>query len=319
MTASTTFRRLLQAVPVLLGVSVLTFLLLNLLPGNVALVILGPGATPKQIRVVERQDGLTQPLWDRYWHWLTQALQGNLGTSLISHEGVTSLVFHAVPVTLEVILVAQIVALIFAVLFASLAVLVRRRWFDRLLGLIAFGGISAPPFLFGIVLILLVAVDLHWLPATGWVPLTQSLSGNLKTVILPAATLAIGEFAVHMRILRGDMLEQMRENYVTTARAKGLPQSRIVLVHVLRNSLFVLITVVGVNIGKLLSGAVIVEVLFALPGVGNMLINAITQRDVPLVQGIVVFVAFAFVVINLAVDIIYAALDPRIRRSSSNG
>ncbi len=319
MILRTVTRRLLHAIPVLLGVSVLTFMLLNLLPGNAALAILGPGASPKQIQIVDRQDGLTQPLWDRYWHWLTQALQGNLGSSLLSHESVASLIGHAVPVTLEVILVAQVVALIFAVIFALFAVVIRNPWVDRLLSLVSFGGISAPPFLFGILLILIVSVDLNWLPATGWIPLTQSFTGNLRTVILPAATLGVGEFALHTRILRGDMLEQMREDYVITARAKGLPRRRIVFVHVLRNSLFVLITVVGVNIGKLISGAVIVEVLFALPGVGNLLINSITQRDVTVVQGIVVFVAVAFVVINLGVDLLYSALDPRIRRATSDG
>ncbi len=319
MILGTVTRRLLHAIPVLLGVSVLTFVLLNLLPGNAALAILGPGATPKQIQIVDRQDGLTQPLWDRYWHWLTQALQGNLGNSLLSHESVAGLIGHAVPVTLEVILVAQVVALIFAVIFALFAVVIRNPWLDRVLSLVSFGGISAPPFLFGILLILIVSVDLNWLPATGWVPLTQSLAGNLRTVILPAATLGVGEFALHMRILRGDMLEQMREDYVITARAKGLPRWRIVFVHVLRNSLFVLITIVGVNIGKLISGAVIVEVLFALPGVGNLLINSITQRDVTVVQGIVVFVAVAFVVINLGVDLLYSALDPRIRRATNDG
>lgn len=305
--------------PVVLGVSVLTFLLLNLLPGSIALAIAGPGADPQAIKAIEIQDGLNKPLWDRYWQWLWHALQGDLGRSLNSGEGVTNLIRHAFPVTLEVILVAQIVALALAVPAALLAVADRSGRSDRAFGTVAFAGISAPHFLWGIVLILVFSVRFHMLPATGWVPLTQSLGANLKTVILPAATLAIGEFSFYMRILRGDMLEQMREEYVTTARAKGLTGRRILVGHVLRNSLFALITVVGVNFGKLISGAVIVETLFALPGLGNLLITSIYQRDVNVVQGVVVLTAVAFVLINLVVDLLYAAVDPRVRYASANG
>lgn len=311
--------RLAQIVPVVLGVSILTFLLLNLLPGNVALVILGEGASPAAVKALERQDGLNQPLWERYWHWLTNAVHGNLGTSLITNQGVSHLIMHAVPVTLEVIVVAQVVSLALAVPSALVAVLGPRRLGDRVLGMVNFLGISAPPFLWGIVLILVFSVRLHLLPATGWVPITQSPLQNLRSVILPAATLGIGEYAFHTRILRGDMLEQLREEYVSTARAKGAGRLRVMVAHVLRNSVFVLITVVGVNIGKLISGAVIVETLFALPGVGNLLITSISSRDINVVQGVVVFVAVAFVLINTAVDLLYSVIDPRIRVAGVGG
>ncbi len=305
--------------PVIVGVSVLTFLLLNLLPGSIALAIAGPGADPQSIKAIEIQDGLNKPLWDRYWQWLWHAVQGNLGRSLTSSESVTSLVAHALPVTLEVIIVAQVVALALAVPAALVALADRSGRTDRALGAVAFAGVSAPHFLWGIILILVFSVRFHLLPATGWVPLTQSLGSNLKSAILPAATLGIGEFSFYMRILRGDMIDQMREEYVTTARAKGLSSSRVLVGHVLRNSLFSLITVVGVNFGKLISGAVIVETLFALPGLGNLLVTSIYQRDVNVVQGVVVITAVAFVIINLAVDLLYSTIDPRVRHAVANG
>lgn len=303
----------------MLGVSILTFVLLNLLPGNVALVILGDSASPSAIRSVDRQYGFNQPLWVRYWHWLINALHGNLGFSFVTNESVSHLIIHAVPVTLEVILVAQAVALALAVPSAVMAVLGPRRLGDRVLGMVNFLGISAPPFLWGIVLILLFSVKLHLLPATGWVPLTQNPWQNLRSVILPAATLGIGEYSFHTRILRGDMLEQLREEYVSTARAKGAGRLRVMVAHVLRNSVMVLITVVGVNIGKLISGAVIVETLFSLPGLGNLLITSISSRDVNVVQGVVVFVSVAFVLINTAVDLLYSVIDPRIRVAGVGG
>jgi peptide/nickel transport system permease protein len=312
-------RRLLQAIPVVLGVSILTFLLLNLIPGNAALNQVGPGATAQALKAAEVQDGLNQPLWERYWHWLEHALQGNLGDSLSTHQSVSSLILHALPVSVELLILAQVFSLLFAVPVALIAVGSPWRWVDRVLGIVTFAGISVPPFLLGIWLILLFSVNLDLLPASGWVPLSQSISGNLQTVILPAATLAIGEFCFHMRILRGDMLEQLREEYVDTARAKGAGSTRVLIVHVLRNSLFVLVTVVGVNFGKLLSGAVIVESLFSVPGVGNLLVNAIEQRDYPLVEGIVVCMALAFVLINLAVDLLYGVLDPRVRLAGAHG
>ncbi|MDE3206692.1 MAG: ABC transporter permease [Acidobacteriota bacterium] len=305
--------------PVIVGVSVLTFLLLNLLPGSIALAIAGPGADPQTIKAIEIQDGLTKPLWDRYWQWLWHAVQGNLGRSLTSSESVTSLVAHALPVTLEVIIVAQVVALVLAVPAALAALADRSGRTDRVLGAVAFAGVSAPHFLWGIILILVFSVHFHLLPATGWVPLTHSLGSNLKSAVLPATTLGIGEFSFYMRILRGDMIDQLREEYVTTARAKGLSGSRVLVGHVLRNSLFSLITVVGVNFGKLISGAVIVETLFALPGIGNLLVTSIYQRDVNVVQGVVVLTAVAFVIINLAVDLLYSTIDPRVRYEVANG
>ncbi len=313
------YRRVGQAIPVLVGVSILTFLLLNLLPGNAAVAALGPGATPQALHALERQLGLDHSLWQRYWDWLSQAVQGNLGRSLISDQSVSSLIAQAVPVTLEVILVAQIVALVIAVPTALVAVAGRNRLADRLLGVVAFGGISVPPFFLGIVLILLFSVHFHLLPATGWVPLTQSLSGNVRSVILPAASLGIGEWAFHSRILRGDMLEQLREDYVLTARAKGARRWRVLVLHVLRNSVFVLITVVGLNIGTLIGGAVVVEILFALPGVGNLLITSIGNKDTTVVQGVVIFIAVAFVAINLAVDVVYSLIDPRVRHGGGRG
>lgn len=306
-------RRLLQLIPVVLGVSILTFLLLNLLPGNAAIAALGDGATPEAIAALSKQLGLDDPIWLRYWHWLLGALQGDLGKSLNSGQSVSFLIIQRVPVSIELMVLAQIIALAVALPVALLAARRRGKAVDKVFGLTAFAGLATPPFLTGMILILLVAIPFG-LPATGWVPLTQDLLLNLRSAILPALSLAFALYAVYTRVLRADLVTQLtQEDYVTTARAKGLASGVIIRRHVLRNSAFPLITVVGLNMGTLIGGAVIVETLFAVPGLGQLMINAIYQRDVNVVQGAVVFIAVAFVLINFLVDILYAALDPRIR------
>lgn len=310
-------RRLLQLVPVLIGVSFLTFLLLNLLPGDPAVAILGEGATPEAIAALNAQMGLDDPLLLRYWHWIVGAVSGDLGTSLNSGESVTTLLMQRVPASLEIMVLAQIVALIVAVPVAIAAARKPGSFLDRTLGLTAFAGVAMPPFLLGMLLVLIVALPLG-LPATGWIPMTENPLLNLRSAMLPALTLAFALYAVYMRVLRADLVTQLtQEDYVTTARAKGLPMRRIISKHVLRNSVFPLITVVGINMGALLGGAVIVEQLFAVPGLGKLIVDAIYQRDFLVVQGAVVLIAVAFVLINFAVDVLYAALDPRIRHARS--
>lgn len=310
-------RRLLQLVPVLIGVSFLTFLLLNLLPGDPAVAILGEGATPEAIAALNAQMGLDDPLLLRYWHWIVGAVSGDLGTSLNSGESVTTLLMQRVPASLEIMVLAQIVALLVAVPVAIAAARKPGSFLDRTLGLTAFAGVAMPPFLLGMLLVLIVALPLG-LPATGWIPMTENPLLNLRSAMLPALTLAFALYAVYMRVLRADLVTQLtQEDYVTTARAKGLPMRRIISKHVLRNSVFPLITVVGINMGALLGGAVIVEQLFAVPGLGKLIVDAIYQRDFLVVQGAVVLIAVAFVLINFAVDVLYAALDPRIRHARS--
>lgn len=310
-------QRLMQLVPVVLGVSIITFLLLNLLPGDVAVAILGTNATSQGLAQLRQQLGLNQALPVRYWHWLVQAVQGNLGQSLTTHQSVASLLGERVPVTIELIVLAILIALLLAVPVAILAAWRPGGIFDRVAGLIGMAGLSLPNFVVAIILILLLAVHGRLLPATGFTPLGHGLGANLRTVIIPALSMSFLLFATYMRMLRADMLEQMdSEDYVVTAEAKGVPTGGILVRHVLRNSLFGLITVVAVNFGTLIGASVIIESLFGLPGVGQLLISSIYNRDVTVVQGVVLVMAVVVVVMNLFADVLYAVLDPRVRHGS---
>ncbi|MGN0095309.1 MAG: ABC transporter permease [Corynebacterium sp.] len=310
-------RRLLQLVPVLIGVSFLTFLLLDLLPGDPATAILGDGATPEAVDALNAELGMDDPMLVRYWHWIVGAVSGDLGTSFNSGQPVSTLLLQRVPASLEIMVLAQVLALVVAIPVAIAAARRPGSFLDRTLGLTAFAGVAMPPFLLGMLLVLLVAVPFG-LPATGWIPMGENPLLNLRSALLPALTLGFALYAVYMRVLRADLVTQLtQEDYVTTARAKGLPMRRIISRHVLRNSVFPLITVVGINMGALLGGAVIVEQFFAVPGLGKLIVDAIYQRDFLVVQGAVVLIAVAFVLINFAVDVLYAALDPRIRHARS--
>lgn len=306
--------RLAQLVVVLLGVTVISFLVLNLLPGDVAVSILGVNASNKALAQLRQQLGLNQPLPVRYWHWLSHAVTGNLGHSLTTNQSVLTLLAQHAPVTLELLVLAIVIALILAVPFAVFSVWRPGGIFDRVSGLIGMLGLSMPNFVVGIVLILLFAVEFRLFPATGFQSMSSGLGANLKTIILPALSMSFLLFATYMRMLRADMLEQVDgEEYVVTAQAKGVTTGGVLVRHVLRNSLLGLVTIVGVNFGTLVGAAVIIENLFGLPGIGRLLILSIYSRDVITVQGIVVVLAVLVVVVNLAADLLYSVLDPRLR------
>ncbi len=268
-------RRLAYLLPVLLAVTLLTFLISSLLPGDLAYTILGDQATPERVAALRAHMGLDLPLWQRYLYWLWGALHGDLGRSFRTGETVLA-----------------------AVTFLT--------------GL-AFGKLSLPSFMVAILLIYLFAVQLNWLPATGYVPFTEDPLGNLRSFVLPALTLAFAEWPVLMRVLRSDMIATLQEDYIAMAKAKGLRPARILLVHALKPSSLTLVTVTGINIGRLIGGALIVETIFALPGIGRLLVGAIYARDFIILQGVVLFVAVGFVAVNFIVDMLYAVLDPRIR------
>jgi peptide/nickel transport system permease protein len=305
--------RLLHLVPVLLAVTLLTFLLASLLPGDLAVAMLGDQATPEKVEALRHEIGLDQPIWWRYLHWLLGVAQGDLGRSFRTGETVIAAVASRLPVSLELMLMAELSALAIGVPLAIICAVRPGGAFDRLMTGGAFGMLSVPVYLWAIVLIYLFAVRLRLLPATGWVPFGEDPVGNIRSFVLPALTLALGEWPVLMRVLRNDMIATLQEDYIAMAKAKGLKPARILLVHALKPSSLSLVTVTGINIGRLIGGALIVETIFALPGIGRLLVGAIYARDFIILQGVVLFVAAGFVLINFAVDILYAVLDPRIR------
>ncbi|GMO39381.1 ABC transporter permease [Bradyrhizobium sp. TM233] len=306
-------RRLLAMLPVLLAVSLLTFLIASLLPGDLALVILGDQATPENVAALRRDMGLDQPLWWRYLSWLGHVLQGDLGRSFRTGQSVLQAVAERIPVSLELMLMAEFIGLLIGVPVAIACAARAGGAFDRFMTGSAFAMLSMPSFLMAILLIYLFAVELHWLPATGYVPFTEEPLSNLRFFVLPALTLALAEWPGIMRVLRSDMIATLQEDYIALAKAKGLKPARILFVHALKPSSLTLVTVTGINIGRLLGGTLIVESIFALPGIGRLLVGAIYTRDLVILQGVVLLVACGFVIVNFIVDMLYAVLDPRIR------
>jgi len=307
--------RLGYLVPVLLAVTLLTFLIASLLPGDLAHAMLGDQATPEAVEALRRDMGLDQPLWWRYLNWLGGIVQGDFGRSFRTGEPVLGVILARLPVSLELMLLAELTALAISIPLAIHCAANSGGMFDRVVTGIAFAKLSIPNFMAAILLIYLFAVELRLLPATGYVPLGEDWVGNVRSMVLPALTLALAEWPVLMRVLRSDMIAVLQEDYITMARAKGLRSRRILFVHALKPSSLTLITVAGINIGRLIGGAVIVESVFALPGIGRLLLGAISTRDFLILQGVVLFVAAGFVLVNFLVDMLYAVLDPRIRHA----
>jgi peptide/nickel transport system permease protein len=312
-------RRLPAMLATLLIVSFLTFLLTSLLPGDPAIQILGADNAndPDSVEVVREELRLDDPLLVRYGAWLRDVASGDLGRSFRTDQQVLDAILERLPVTLEVGGLAVLIALLFAIPLGTLSAFRAGGRADRVVTGASFGLLALPPFMVAILLILVFAVTLGWLPATGWVRFTADPLDNLRHAILPALSLAVGEMAVYTRLLRADMITTLQQDSITMARAKGIPTSRILFRHALRPSSFSLMTVVGLQVATIIGGAVIIETLFALPGVGRLLVDSILQRDLIMVQGCALVIAIAFVVINFIVDILYTFLDPRIRYGSA--
>ncbi|MGH9210871.1 MAG: ABC transporter permease [Acidimicrobiales bacterium] len=307
-------RKALAVVPVLLAVSFLTFLMLSLLPGCVECQVLGPDNTdPEALEAVREDLRLDEPLPVRYVAWLGDAVQGDLGQSYYTRQQVFDAIHQRMPVTLEIVVVSMALSLAVSVPLGMVTAYRSGGVLDRLVTGATFGLLAIPSFMMGLLLIYLFAVSWGWLPATGWTPLTEDPVENLRSVLMPALALAVGQIAVFTRLLRTDMIATLQEDHVLLARAKGLSTARILLRHALRPSSFSLLTVSALTTGTLLGGAVIVEQLFALPGIGRLLFDAIFQRDLMIVQGVVLVITVGFVLINTLVDILYVVLDPRLR------
>ena len=308
-----TFRRLLSAIPVLFIVSLISFGLMRLIPGDPAAAIAGIAATPAQIEQLRRDLGLDEPLLIQLLHYYQGLLQGDFGKSLLLGKGVLAATMERLPVTIGLSLYALVLTLLIGVTSGIIAALRQNTWVDQVAMMIAMLGISIPNFFLGLLMIIFFAVQLGWLPSGGYVPFSQDALGWLRSTTMPAISLALLQAGLLARITRSGMLEVLRQDYVRTARAKGLPERQVILKHALANALIPIVTVVGIIISLLLSGAVVTEALFSLPGMGQLLTQAVLSRDYPMVQGGLLLVTTFLVVVNILVDILYALIDPRVR------
>jgi peptide/nickel transport system permease protein len=305
--------QILTLIAIVFAATALTFAVTEILPGDAAVAILGDTATEAEIQSLRKELGLERPLIVRYADWLGSAVTGDLGRSYRTRESIAVMIGQRLPVTIELIILTQIIALGLAVPAGIIAAYRNRSGIDHALGSVSIGLLSTPAFVIGIGLIYTLSVALGWFPASGYVRPSDGILDNLHSMILPALTLALAEFPVYMRLLRADMIATLQQDFILVARAKGLGVRDILIGHALRPSSLSLVTVIGINLGRLVGGAVIIETLFAIPGIGQMLVNAVYQHDHFAIQGVVLVVATGFVLINIAVDMAYALLDPRVR------
>ncbi|MCZ6645836.1 MAG: ABC transporter permease [SAR324 cluster bacterium] len=300
-------RRLLWTLPIMLGVLTLVFFLIHMIPGDPVELMLGEYALPADRELMREQLGLNRPIPLQYAEYLKNTLSGDLGQSLPNRRPVTAMILERLPATLELMLGAMAVAVGLALPLGILAAVFHGRWPDQAASVFAVLGVAIPNFWLGPLLVLVFSIQFDWLPVNE--------RGGLEHLVLPAITLGTSLAALLSRMTRTSLVEVLGEDYIRAARAKGLNRRRVILVHALRNALIPIITIAGLQIGVLLSGAIITESIFDWPGIGSLLLEGIYQRDFPLVQGCVLFIATSYVLINLATDIIYGWVDPRIRQS----
>ena len=310
-------QRVIFMVPVALLVSFMTFMLIHIVPGDPARILLGEDATPQAVVALQHELGLDKPLPQQFGLWLLQALHGNLGESIQLQQPVTQALLQRLPVTLELGLVSLIYSLVLAIPLGVYSATHRRGWLEWLINISTLVGTAIPNFVLALVLILLFAVTLRIFPPGGYKPFTDDPMSNIRDLVLPVIALGTSTVAVNLRQIRASMVEVLEQDYVRTARAKGLSERRVNYVHALRNSLIPLLTIVGLQVGAILGGAFVIETIFLWPGVGALAVDSIFSKDYPVVQGVVLLVAFSYMLVNLLVDISYVFLDPRIRLNKS--
>lgn len=300
--------RLLALIPLLIGVSFIVFMMLQLVPGDPVMMMLGEFsmATTKDVEAMRERLGFNDPLYIQYWNYFKGLITGDLGTSMRTKKPVIDLILARLPSTFELTFFGLLFALIFGTLLGIIAALKHNTFIDYFTVVIALLGVSIPGFWLALLFIFLFSIRLEWLPITGSSPLS---------IIMPCLALGLWAGGTIARLVRSGMLEVLQSDYVRTARAKGLYKHRIILVHALRNALLPVVTIFGIQFGHVLAGTVIIEAVFARPGLGLMMVNAIVAKDFPLVQGTIMFVAGAYIVVNIIVEVIYTYLDPRIRYS----
>ena len=298
--------RLIMTIPVLLGVSILVFSMLHLVPGDPIMAMFAEtGASGRQVEEVREQYGLNDPLPVQYFRFLGNALRGDLGKSLWGEREVSDMILDAMPATLRLTAAGMGVAILLGLGLGIVAALNHNRWLDNVTMVTALAGVSMPSFWLGLILILVFSVRLRWFPVVG--------QGDFKSLVLPALALGFGAAALIARMTRSQLLETLGQDYIRTAHAKGLRRSKVVMGHALRNALIPVLTIVGLQFGALLGGAVIIEIVFARQGIGRIAVEALRARDFPVAQGVILYTALAYVFVNLVVDLLYAVVDPRIR------
>jgi peptide/nickel transport system permease protein len=306
--------RLSQAVPVIFIVAVLTFMLMHLLPGDPAVIIAGRDANAEAIERIRVELGLDRPIWEQLVTWVVHLAQGNFGSSLMLNQTVLSAVAERLPVTLSLALIALVITLPVGVLLGVSAAYFRNSWIDATVMAIALIGVSVPSFWVAILSVILFSVTLGWVPSSGYAPLTTAGFGPwLLSLIQPAVVLALFQIGYLARMTRSAMLDVLDQDFIRTARAKGVSEWRTIAKHAFRNTLISVVTVIGIIVSLLIGGSVVIEQVFALPGIGRLVVQGIIARDYPLIQGTMILFGFAFVLINIAVDILYTIVDPRVR------
>ena len=310
------FKRLLSAIPVLFIVSTIVFLILQLTPGDPAIVILGQEATVDEVEDLRQQLKLDRPIYEQYFNWLFNALQGDLGQSYFMNESVIEAILSHLGPTISLGILAEVIAITLALPLGILAARRKGTVTDQSVMAFSLLGMSVPNFLLSLFLILLFSVYWHLLPVAGYVPLSEGVWEHLKFLLLPAFALGTAHAALIARMTRSAMLEVLNANYIKTARAKGVKEKWVIYKHALRNAFLPILTVIGQSFLSLMGGTAIVETIFAIPGIGQLIVNGVMRRDYAIVQGAVLYVTFAFVFINLAVDMLYGIVNPQVRLDS---
>jgi len=308
-------RRLIHTAFILFVLSILVFVAIHAIPGSIVNILLGIEATPESVAALEKSMGLDKPVYVQYVKWLSHIVQGNLGDSLRTGRPVLGEILYRLPVTLQVIFHAMIISLFIAIPVGIVSAVKQNSWFDHILRPLSIVGLSVPTFWWGILFIILISYYIPSFYSGGYVCIFKDFWGNFKAIFPPSLALGIAMAAVVTRFTRSSLIEVLQEDYIVTARAKGLAEVLVVGKHGLRNSLINVLTIVGLQAGSLLAGAVLVEAVFSLPGVGRLALDAVYQRDYPMVQGSILVISFLFVMVNLVVDLLYGLLDPRIRIS----
>lgn len=308
--------RLLQSIPVLILVSVISFGIMKLVPGDPAILIGGPTATPAELDNIRKNLGLDQPFHVQMWRYYAGLARGDLGNSLLLGKPVLEATLERVPVSLSIALYSMVLTLLIGISCGVVAALNRNKWLDQAAMIFALIGVSLPNFWLGLMLIIVLSVQLGWLPTGGYVPWQTDFVGWLKTTTMPAISLALLQVGLLARITRSTMLEVLRQDYIRTARAKGLPEFIVIAKHAFKNVMIPVVTVIGVIFSVLISGSVVVESVFSVPGIGSLLGSAVLRRDYPMIQGGLLLVAATLLMLNLLVDVLYAYFDPRVRYDS---